>query len=195
MDRLLRSETGKGVLISTVEEYGSEVTRAQPDPPRKVQLWPVLYRCYGSRSGRVVTAAGVALGVPGSVAAALAAGSVASKLILIAIVWGVTAILIASPGVRGWRALLALRYGEVADGRVVRSAWTGPSLRAASVDAQTHGLARGTWKVDSPAGVFEAAFESDAPWARRLEPGTKVRLLVDPVRLRVLMDLGPTSED
>jgi hypothetical protein len=81
-----------------------------------------------------------------------------------------------------------------AKGEIIRAAWQGPRLRPETVDAQEHGMARGTWRVHHPTGESKATFESDAPWASQLQKGAKVRVLVDPRRPRVLLDLGPAAE-
>jgi hypothetical protein len=133
------------------------------------------------------------LGLPVVVVGVLANGGLPERIVLLSISGVMTAALLSGAGVRAWRMREALRRGTVSDGLVIRSKWFGPRLRAATLDAQEHGMARGTWRVSHPLGDFDEAFESDAAWASSLRRGTHVRLLVDPNRQRVLMDLGPRT--
>jgi hypothetical protein len=148
-------------------------------------------RSYWSRSGRIITLVGLLLGVPSVFAAYIATGSIFEKVLLMAITVGITTVILAAAWVRGWRTCEALRYGQVARGQVLKSTWLGPGIRPPTIDAQTSGIARGTWRIQHPLGGFEATFESDAPWASKLVPGTAVRTVVHPTRRKVLLDLGP----
>lgn len=177
--------------MTSIDEHARDVVSVQPTPPRRVSLWPVVFRSYASRSGRIVTPAGLFLGVPAIVAGLIASGSVVERVIFLAVAIGVAMAIGGAAGVRGWRVRRALAIGQVVDGEVIRAAWFGPSIRPATVDAQVQGMARGTWRIIHPQGPFEASFESDAPWAARLRKGTAVRVLVDPNQPRVLLDLGP----
>jgi hypothetical protein len=180
--------------VTSIEEYARDTVADQPDPPRQVGLWSLVSRSYASRTGRIVTAVGLVLGIPVTVAGFVAIGSLLEKTFLVAVAGVMILFVAGSPGIRGWRMWRALRFGEVAGGEIIRAAWQGPRLRPETVDAQEHGMAHGTWRVHHPTGDFEATFESDAPWASQLRKGAKVRVLVDPRRPRVLLDLGPAAD-
>lgn len=188
-----RNRASGGVRVRSIEEYGREIVAAQPTPRRHVALWPLVYLSYGSPSGRVVTGVGLVLGLPVVVVGILANGGLPERIVLLSISGVTTTALLTGAGVRAWRMRNALRRGTACDGRVLRSQWFGPRLRAATLDAQKHGMTRGTWRVSHPLGDFDEAFESDAAWASSLTRGTHVRVLVDPNRQHVLLALGPVD--
>jgi hypothetical protein len=181
--------------MTTLEEFANDRVSAQPEPPREISLWPVLVRSYWTRAGRAVTAVGLLLGVPVLAVSVVMSGSLLERGFLIAIVGSMTVFACGSPAIRAWRVRHSLQRGEVASAEVIRARWLGPRLRAPTVDAQTNGLMQGTWRVHHDrSGDFDAKFESDAPWAAQLRPGTVGRVLVDPNMPRVLLELAPASQ-
>lgn len=182
------------MYIAGVQEYAQQVVDSQPNPPRDVDVWPLVTRSYGSTTGKVVAGVGLLLGTPVIALAVFFGGPwTVARITLLVLSSLITAAAAGSPGLYGWRMWRALKSGRVARAVVVRVAFSGPRLRSETVDAQRHGMARGTWRVDGPDGPFEASFECDASWAAQLRRGTEVRVVVDPARTRVLLDLGPIA--
>jgi hypothetical protein len=179
--------------MTTVEEYARGIVTDQRDPPRAVSLWPLVARSYASRAGLITLGIGLVLCLPVLVVAAFVAeGTTAERIVLVSILGAVTSVSILSAGIRALRIWRGLVKGLLATGEVLRPAWAGPSLRPETVDAQVQGLTRGTWRIVHPVlGEFDASFESDAPWASELRKGTHVSVLVEAGTRRVVLDLGP----
>jgi hypothetical protein len=182
------------MYINGVQEYARETVFAQPNPPRRVSLWTLVARSYASTTGKVVAGVGLALGSPVIAIAVFFGGPwTIARITLLVLSTLVTVAASGSPGLYGWRMWGALKNGTVARAEVIRVTFSGPSLRPDTIDAQRHGMARGTWRVDGLDGRFDASFECDASWASQLQRGTEVQLIIDATRPRVLLDLGPNS--
>jgi hypothetical protein len=181
--------------MAFLDEYARATVASQPDPPRRVPLWPLLGRSYRSRVGAIAIGVAVLLGAPMIFASyLLVVGPLWQRLALAVLFTLFTIVFASAPAMRGLHLRSALRYGIRVEGEIVSADWTAPEFWPETVDAATHGITRGTRRVQHPAGVFEDSFISDSAWASKLTPGTKVKLLAHPERRRVLVDLGPSPE-
>jgi hypothetical protein len=166
---------------------------AKPDPPRIAPTRALLSAKYRSTTGKslvgmgiFVVAAGVPFAVnavtddPGFVWFALAMGALGLLMIV-------------APTLAARRAARAIRTGIRVTTEVVEMSYLLPGP-GATIDAMANGFATGRRRVLHPRGVFEAKFETDATWAGQLHPGSRIDVLADPLRQRVLVDLGPVTE-
>jgi hypothetical protein len=180
------------MYISGVQEYAREVVSAEPNPPRRVSLWTLVRRSYANSTSLLIVGFGLVLGLPLLAIMLLAPVERDGWWIgMLAFVIPFTTLMAAVPLIYAWRMWRALMGGSVARAEVIRVAFSGPSLRPETIDAQRHGMARGTWRVQRAGGPFEASFECNAGWASQLQGGTEVRVIIDATRPRVLLDLGP----
>jgi hypothetical protein len=176
-----------------IDTYVRGVVRSQPDPPRIASLRALVAKSYLNRVALMLLAFGLALGIAGAAVALIAQGPAWLRAVMF-LVSGAVAILFAgSPAIRAVRYYRALRNGIRVVAEVTEAAWTSPSIRPPTIEAGSHGMTRGIRRVHHPSMTFEQAFESDAPWAARLGPGSSVWLLADRTRPRVLIDLGPVD--
>lgn len=101
--------------------------------------------------------------------------------------------MIVVPTLPARRAARAIRTGIRVTTQVIEMSYLPPGP-GATVDAIANGFATGRRRVLHPRGVFEAKFETDATWAGQLRPGSRIEVLADPLRQRVLVDLGPVAD-
>ena len=168
------------------------VVAAKRDPPRRADLLPFLIASYRSRSGKAILLVAFGLVLPVTIVAWVAQGQDAIRLLLLGFFGGFLVLLWLVPSFPARRARWAAQRGVLVAGDVVEVHYRGPGDRT-TVDATANGMARGSRRVCHPTGEFTEKFASDAVWARLLEPGTRVWLLVDPIQPKVLFDLGPMS--
>lgn len=181
--------------MAFLDDYARDTVASQPDPPRRVPLWSLLARSYRSRGGAIAVGVAVLLGAPMIFASyLLVVGPLWQRLALAIFSTLFTFVFASIPALRGLHLRSALRYGIRVEGEIVAAHWAAPEFWPETVDAATHGIARGTRRVQHPTGVFEDSFISDSAWASKLTPGTRVKLLAHPSRQRVLVDLGPSPE-
>lgn len=150
-------------------------------------------RIYTSRPGVAMTAFALLIGIPATVASIVAVGSTWERVSLIAVCAGITATFAALPAIGAVRFRRLIIQGIRAPGEILTVRWHAAGIRPETIDAADNGMARGTRRVFHPSGVFDETFESDAPWASTLGVGTAIDLLIDPSRLKVWLDLGPSS--
>jgi hypothetical protein len=159
---------------------------AETDPPRPVKRSRVYATFYMSSDGIGMTffatfALALAVILP-----TYGGGSIVSWLpitIFLLLAFGMLAGL---PLFHCWRAYRGLRVGLRRPAEVTEiepfSYWAGAGSK--------HGL-RGSRVVDHPLAAFTDRFEYRCRWARQVSVGTRMDVLVDPQRSRVLLDLGP----
>ena len=159
-----------------------------------MSFWTLVRRSYANGTALMIVGVGVVLCVPLLVFTLVAPMEWNGwRIGLLAFIAPFTLLMLGVPTIYALRMWRALKNGSVARAEVIRVAFSGPSLRPDTIDAQRHGMARGTWRVDGLGGPFDASFECDASWASQLQRGTEVQVIIDATRPRVLLDLGPTS--
>jgi len=189
--RLQLSGTNEWQSLEIVQAL-RRVVAANRDPPRRADLLPFLIASYRSRSAKAILLVAFGLVLPATIAAWVAQGQDAIRLLLLVFFGGFLVLLWLVPSFPARRARRAAQRGVLAAGEIVEVHYRGPGDRT-TVDATANGLARGSRRVCHPKGEFTEKFASDALWARSLEPGTGMWLLVDPIRPKVLFDLGPMT--
>jgi len=180
--------------VSHLDETAAEVVKAQPNPPRRISLWPLMVRSYRNRTGLSLVGAGLLLGVPATAAGILAEGPGWMRAAFILFCASFTLLILSTPAIGALRVYRALRHGIRVPGVILAGQWTPPDLRPATVDAATNGMTLGIRRVMHPLAAFEERFECDSSWAPLLKSGIDVSLLADPARPRVLFDLGPVHQ-
>jgi hypothetical protein len=191
------SNSSPPTLVAVVAEPGlrSAIPPAswfrQP-PPRPVDTKRLVRTSYRSRTGRNLVGIGLALGVPLIVIELFAIREDPGRLVILVPATIFAAFMVAVPIVPAVRLARALRVGHVAHATVtdvtVRPPGYGPTI-----DAMTNGFAAGQYRL-ADGGREKIAFESDAPWATRLQPGTRIAVLVEPASGRPLWILGPADD-
>jgi hypothetical protein len=161
--------------------------------PRTVDTTRLVRTSYGSKTGRNLVGLGLALGVPLTVIEWFAMQEDPMRLAILVPASIFSVFLVIVPAFPARRLARALRVGRVARATVtdvtVRPPGTGPTI-----DAMRNGFAAGRLRL-ADGGGDEIKFESDAPWAPRLQVGSPVEVLVDPGRRKVLWILGPVDND
>jgi hypothetical protein len=180
--------------VSQLDETAAEVVRAQPNPPRRISLWPLVVRSYRSRAGLSLAGVGLLLGIPATAAGILSVGPEWMRVVLILFCASFTLFMVTVPAIGAVRVHRSLRHGIRVSGVILDALWRPPGLRPATVDATTNGMTTGIRRVMHPLADFEERFECDSPWAELLRPGTNVSLLANPARPKVLFDLGPVDD-
>ena len=156
---------------------------ANPDPPRSVGITEVLQRVLEATSMRVV------LGVSLVMALALftlgAVGRPDDRLV--AFCFGALALLgAATPLFYARRLAEAIRIGRRTFA-VVESVEYSRAGSRDTLDAISHGIARGKWRVPE-AGLVD--YEADEPWAKDLAVGVQVEILVAGSTPKAMFPLG-----
>jgi hypothetical protein len=107
--------------MTTIEEYARGIVTDQRDPPRTVSLWPLVARSYASRAGLITLGIGLILCLPVLLVAAFVAyGTVAERLVLVSILGAVTSVTVLAAGIRALRVWRGLVSGLLVSPFVVR---------------------------------------------------------------------------
>ena len=179
--------------MSQFDETAAEVVKSQPNPPRRISLWPLIVSSYRTRAGLSIAGFGLLLGGPATAAGILSEGPGWMRFALILFCASFTLFMVTVPAIGAVRVYRALRKGIRVSGVILDGRWTPPGFRPATVDAATNGMTTGIRRVMHPLAGFEEPFECDSSWAPLLRPGIDVSLLADPARPKVLFDLGPVD--
>jgi hypothetical protein len=177
-------------VIETMSAVARDVVSAQPDPPRAVQWRQLLWAAYGTSSARWVVGIGGVLGAAAFASGVIATGEPGWRLVILVISGSGFLLFVGAPAIMAMRTGRALSRGIRVPATVVEVQWTGPG-DGSTIDALRHGMARGRRRVEHPHQPFTQPFETDASWARELQPGSSMLVLVDPSASKVLFDLGP----
>ena len=187
------SNTAAHASTHSVEQIVRAAVLAKHQPPRRTQMAPLVVASYRSRTGLVLVAFALFVGLPGVIIGLTAEGPLWAGGIIVAVCGAAIVTFGGAPAVRAARYNAAARNGIVVAGEVLESAWNPPGLRPPTVEAGLHGTTRGVRRVHHPNGVFTEPFESDAAWAREIQAGTHLWLLADARDQRVFFDLGLQS--
>lgn len=159
---------------------------AAPSP--HVSLSALVPAAYRASSSRIAALSGVLLGgllVAGGFfteGRGTSIGLVVSGVLVLVV-------LCTAPLVAAVRMRAALSRGSVVQAVVLSvevSEWRGIE----TLDALTHGFVAGRVRVEAESASWEARFESDATWGRRVVVGDRLVGLADPARRRVYAWLG-----
>ena len=159
-----------------------------PIPPRPVSYGAVLGTVLRSTLGLIAALFG-ALPIVGALGAVFVAHGQIAPYVFAAgfLVFG--AFVIAIPFWYAMRVRRTLTDGLLVDASVVRlETAEGPNRR--TMDAMGNGFAGGLRNVHHPLGNFEERFEFDGPGASGLQVGSRLSVLIDPARKRVLLTVG-----
>lgn len=179
---------------TTFKRYVDDLVLSQPDPPRDPSWRVLLVNSYLNRVALVLVVFGLVIGLAGVVVAIVGVGSLLERMVVILISSIVVVLFAGAPALRALRYFRALQRGIRVVAEIVESTWTAPGIRPPTIEAGSHGMARGIRRVLHPLTEFAEPFETDQPWASHLKPGDLLLLLADPVQPRVLIELGPMSE-
>jgi uncharacterized protein (DUF58 family) len=162
-------------------------------PPRAVDTSRIVRASYRSVAGRSLAGFGIVSGIALLVVAWFAREQEPGSAILLLGFALFCVLMILLPVLPARRLAHALRDGVVSAGTVTNVEIEPVGTRR-TIDSIANGLARGRLRVPGLAddGV---EFESDAPWATRIAEGSRMDVLVDPERRRVLWILGPAADD
>ena len=174
--------------------YARELVARQPEPPRQVPLGGTLRRAYGSGAAIAMLAFAVLAGLPATIGSFLATGPDVIRVFVVGVCGIVTLLFAGAPALGALRFRRALATGIAVNAEILTVRQTPPRLRGDTIEASTHGLGRGTRRVDHPRGSFDERFETDAAWAAELAPGLQIRVLANPKQRATLLDLGPVRE-
>jgi hypothetical protein len=173
-----------------IDEVARALVEDSPDPPRPTSLARLVRVSYGSTAGKAIVGVALLLGLPLAAIELWAAREDAGHLAVAVCAVVFALLLLVVPMLPARRAERALRFGVRATAEVTAVRYR-PRGDRTTVDSISHGFASGRWRVAHPLSPFDAKFETDAPWSGRLDVGTKVSLLVDPLQPVVLLQLGP----
>lgn len=176
------------------ERYVGDLVLTQPDPPRNPSWRVLLVNSYLNRVGLILVGFGLVLGLAGVLVGIVAVGSLLERVVLIFPSVMVVVLFAGAPALRALRYFRALQRGIRVLAEIVESTWSAPGIRPPTIEAGSHGMARGVRRVLHPTAVFEEPFETDRAWASHLKAGDRLLVLADPVQPRVLIELGPMSE-
>ncbi|TME30904.1 MAG: hypothetical protein E6I66_08480 [Chloroflexi bacterium] len=176
------------VSSAKLRRFVLRVLRQTPIPPRPVSYGAVLGTVLRSTLGLIAALFGVGGVVAGLVAVVSAHGQMWAYLFGVwFLVFGALVIII--PFWYSMRVRRALADGLLVDASVVRlETAEGPNRR--TMDAMGNGSAGGLRNVHHPLGNFEERFEFDGPGASGLQVGSRLSVLIDPARKRVLLTVG-----
>ena len=158
-----------------------------PAPPRGVGYPKVLRSVFASSLGFATVASGSILFLA---AAGFLWGAKGALIPLVIAAWFLLV------GVLVWiitftyagRVRRALEKGMISEARVVTlDKAEGPSRR--TLDAMSNGFVAGMRKVRHPLGDFDDRFRYDGRGAASLDVGSPMRVLVDPDKQKVLLDV------
>lgn len=175
--------------MNRTRQWVRELLAAQPEPPRRVPLLRTLWSVYREESSILLMGLG-ALSFAAAVIAGIAPGNPMLRLVIQGLTVGFGVWTLLRPTLVALRFRRAVSVGPRARARVLVVRLVLPQEAGVTVASLRHGLAIGQWEItDSTHNPFVAAFQSDAPWALELEPGSVVEVIVDPDRPTVLFDL------
>ncbi len=172
----------------SVDGLVREVLRRSPAPPRGVGYGKVLRSVFASSLGFATVASGsvlllAAVGFLWASKGAVIPLVVAAWFLIVGIlVWIITF-------TYAGRVRRALDQGMISEARVVSlERAEGPSRR--TLDAMSNGFVAGTRKVGHPLGDFDDRFRYDGRGAASLNVGSRMTVLVDPERQKVLLTVS-----
>jgi hypothetical protein len=162
---------------------------AQPDPPREVHTSQLARAVFSETAFRILLFVGVAwLGI---LCYAIIQGiSSLGDVALVVLSFVGAAFMGTLLGGIVIRTRRVLRVGVRARAVVLSAKYTRPGQTSATLEAIEHGLATGVRSVTHPGGDFTEPFRFDHVDANQVSAGTVMEVLVDPVKPRVLLDVG-----
>jgi len=162
-------------------------------PPRAVDTGHLVRASYRSVAGRSLAGIGIVMGVALLVFAFIAREKEPGSAVLLLGFALFCAFMTILPVLPARRLARALRDGTVVGSTVTEVAISPPGVRT-TIDSIANGFAKGRLRVPGLA-EDEIEFESDSAWATRVAEGSRIDVLVDPRRQRVLWILGPSADD
>jgi len=176
------------VSSTKLQRFVLRILRQTPIPPRPVSYGAVLGTVLRSTLGLIGTLFGALPIVAALGAVVLAHGQIAGYVFAAwFLVFG--AVVIVIPFWYAMRVRRALTDGLLVDASVVRlETAEGPNRR--TMDAMGNGFVAGLRNVPHPLGNFEERFEFDGPGASGLRVGSRLSVLIDPARKRILLTVG-----
>ena len=164
--------------------------QGQPQPPRQMPLAEVVKRVSREESSLLLMGVGGGLAVVAFVIVSLAPGNSILRLSMQAFFAAFAMWTVARPLLVAMRIQRAFSTGYRTSARVLEASVTEPRNAGATVDSLRYGVAHGRWEVHHPSlSMFVDTFQTDAPWAMEIKPGSVIEVLVDPQRPRVLLEL------
>lgn len=178
-----------GRPLRGLRAYVRRVVAAQPEPPREVHTGELVRAVLSETGVRLfLFFALVWAGVLSYVIVQGVWSPAAIVLVVLAFVGAAFLGLVPVVGIARIRRVLSV--GVRTEAVVLSAKYTRPGQTSATLEALEHGLAKGVRSVSHPSGDFTEPFRFDHVDANQVSAGTVMEVLVDPVRPRVLLDVG-----